>query len=252
MVESYVLGLATEEDRKEFEQLCAKHPELVEARTNFELLIEKKAMENAEKPPVYSKDKIWSAIQHSPAPNTQNIKTMEPTTSRRSSGARLMAAASIVLLLVAAYFIYDFSEKNKKLRKDNEQLVQKTSRTDSVLNKMLEEQEIMRNPNTIVVNMVGTKPAAPSANIYWDTTSANVFMVVKNMPKLASDKQYQLWSLLDGKPTSLGLFDGGQEKVILRMDKAQKADAFAITIEPRGNTGGPHLEDLQTLGKTKL
>jgi hypothetical protein len=36
------------------------------------------------------------------------------------------------------------------------------------------------------------------------------------------------------------------------MDGAQKADAFAITIEDRGNTGGPNLGQLQNMGKTKL
>src|SRR5262249_34843966 len=100
--------------------------------------------------------------------------------------------------------------------------------------------------------MVGIKPNAPAANVYWDTTSSNVFLVVKNMPLLASDKQYQLWALLDKKPSSLGLFDGGNQKIILKMNNTQKADAFAITIEKRGNTGGPDLEQLQTMGKTKL
>jgi hypothetical protein len=36
------------------------------------------------------------------------------------------------------------------------------------------------------------------------------------------------------------------------MKNTQKADAFAITIESRGNTGGPNLEQLQSMGKAKL
>jgi len=40
--------------------------------------------------------------------------------------------------------------------------------------------------------------------------------------------------------------------VMLKMNNTQKADAFAITIENRGNTGGPNLEELQTMGKPKL
>ena len=105
-----------------------------------------------------------------------------------------------------------------------------------------------------VVNMVGTEKApASSANVYWDSTSQNVYLVVKNMPKLASDKQYQLWALIDGQPKDLGLFDVQDEnKLILKMNNTQKADAFAITIETRGNKGGPTLEQLQTMGKTRL
>ena len=112
----------------------------------------------------------------------------------------------------------------------------------------------MGDPNVMVINMVGTQKAAPgSASVYWDSTSANVYLVVKNMPKLPSDKQYQLWALIDKKPLDLGLFDPPQPNgVILKMKNTQKADAFAITIENRGNAGGPNLERLQAMGKAKL
>ena len=114
------------------------------------------------------------------------------------------------------------------------------------------------DPNIAVVNLVGTTPAKATANIYWDSTSADVYLVVKNMPQLPSDKQYQLWSIINGpggqlQPNSLGLFDlGDNKKVILKMSNVKKADAFAITIENRGNTGGPNLEQLQSMGKTRL
>jgi anti-sigma-K factor RskA len=82
-------------------------------------------------------------------------------------------------------------------------------------------------------------------------------MVVKNMPQLPNNKQYQLWSIINGpggqlQPNSLGLFDiGDDKKLILKMPNVKKADAFAITIEDRGNTGGPNLQQLQSMGKTK-
>ena len=51
IVESYVLGLASEEERIEFEQYCAQYPEVLAARTAFELSLENQAMENAIAPP---------------------------------------------------------------------------------------------------------------------------------------------------------------------------------------------------------
>ena len=250
VVESYVLGLLTAQERFEFEQYCEAYPELKAARNAFEIAIEKQAMENAVSPPAFVKEKVLSAIQQKPASNTSKIISMEPTT-RRSSGLRWMAAASIILFLVAGYFAYTFYNQNKELKRTNEEMTDKFNAVDSILN----ERRRLEGENVTVVNMVAMKPNAPSANIYWDTTSSNVYMLVKNMPKLASDKQYQLWSLIDSnglKPTSLGLFDGGQERVIIKMDNAQKADAFAITIEKRGNTGGPDLGQLQNMGKTRL
>ena len=52
IVESYVLGLASDEERKEFEQMCVQYPDVLAARNGFELVLEKKAMENAIIPPV--------------------------------------------------------------------------------------------------------------------------------------------------------------------------------------------------------
>jgi anti-sigma-K factor RskA len=252
IIESYVLGLASAEERIEFEQMCAQYPELVEARNNFELAIEEQARKNASSPPADVKEKIWAAIKKTSLSNTPKIITMEPTT-RRSSGWSWIAAASIILLLVAGYFAFTFYNQTKELKNSNDELKARVNNTDSILNKMVEEQKIMSDPNVTVVSMVGTQKGSPSsANIYWDSTSANVYLVVKNMPKLASDKQYQLWALIDGKPTDLGLFDGGKDKVILKMNNTQKADAFAITIENRGNTGGPNLQQLQSMGKAKL
>lgn len=246
IIENYVLGLASPEERMEFEQLCAQYPELAEARNNFELALEKQVLENASVPPAGVKEKIWSAFQQTPSSKTPKIITMEPTTNR-SSGLRWVAAASIILFLAAGFFAYNFYDKNKKLVNSNKELQARINQKDS----LLDEQKIMSDPNITVISMVGTRPGAPSANVYWDTTSSNVFLVVKNMPKLASDKQYQLWALIEGKPVDLGLFDGGKEKMILKMNNTQKADAFAITIENKGNKGGP-LGQVQSTGKAKL
>ena len=259
IVESYVMGLASEQESKEFEQLCSQYPELVEARTSFELKLEKQAMENAIAPPIGSKEKIWTAIQSRSVTKPTKIINMEPTT-RKSSGTSWVAAASIILLLGAAYFAYDFYSKNKKLQTSNKELQSQVDKLSEEQKWMGEVQKMMSDPNVAVVNLVGTTPAKASANVYWDTagTSPNVYLVVKNMPKLPSDKQYQLWSIINGQdgklqPTSMGLFDVGDDgKVILKMNNTQKADAFAITIENRGNTGGPTLEQLQSMGKPKL
>jgi anti-sigma-K factor RskA len=257
VVESYVLGLLSAQERFEFEQFCETYPELKAARESFELAIEKQAMENALVTPVQVKERVWAAIQQTPASKTSKIISMEPTTTKpRSFG--WLAAAAVILFIVAGYFAYNFYSQNKELKDSNAKLEEKINRTDSLMNKMEEERRMMTDPGVTVVNLVGTTPAKAQANIYWDSTSADVYMVVKNMPKLPNGKQYQLWSIINGpggqlQPNSLGLFDvGDDKKVILKMSNVKKADAFAITIEDKGNTGGPTLEQLQSMGKTKL
>jgi len=246
IIESYVLGLASTEESTEFERLCSQHSELVEARKNFELALEEQAMQSKITPPANLKDRIWTAIRETSATNTPKIITMESRPGRRSSTLGWVAAASIILLLLSVYLAYNFYNQNKELKGSNKDLKEQ-------VDKMAIEREITHDPNNTVVNLVGLKGSPSSANIYWDSTSANVYMIVKNMPQLPTNKQYQLWALIDNKPVDLGLFDAPKDnKVILKMKNTQKADAFAITIENRGNTGGPHLGDLQSLGKAKL
>jgi len=96
IIESYVLGLASPEERAEFEKMCALYPELVNARNSFELAIEKQAFQNSVPPPVGSKEKTWAAIQQLATKNTSKIIRMEPGKSK-SSGLRWFAAASVVL-----------------------------------------------------------------------------------------------------------------------------------------------------------
>ena len=51
IVESYVLGLADEAERAEFERMCATHEEVRAARDAFELSLEKQARSGAVLPP---------------------------------------------------------------------------------------------------------------------------------------------------------------------------------------------------------
>ncbi len=247
IIESYVLGLATDEERAEFELLCRQYPELLAARNEFELSLEMQMLSTAPASPVGVKEKLIQAVAAATKPVQAKVMAMDDDKVKKFSPVRWVAAASVLLLLGATYFAYNFYTENKKLK---ESFYELQARMDS----MEEEQRMMSDPNVAVVSLVGTTPAKASANIYWDTTSSNVFLVVKNMPQLPSDKQYQLWALIDGKPKDLGLFDvkGDQRRVVLKMNNTQKAEAFAITIENRGNTGGPSLDQLQTMGKTNL
>lgn len=246
IIESYVMGLASEPERVEFEQYCAQYPELVAARRKFEEKLEAYASENAVPPPPEVKMKVLEAVI-----NMKNTKTPVRDPVRSIGLLRFVAAASVVLLIGMAYLYYQTRQQNKDLTGANDRLRESLDTTRNILNRIVDEQKVVKDPNTLVVNMVGTQVAPKSsANVYWDSASTNVYLVVKNMPKLPSDQQYQLWALIDNKPKDLGVFDATDEKVILKMKNTQKAQAFAITIEQKGGSPSPTLKKMQSLGKT--
>jgi hypothetical protein len=179
---------------------------------------------------------------------------MENAKSSGNAGwVRFVAAASVILVIVMAAMYYHVSEQNKDLSSTNDRLKERLDTAQSTLDRIVAAQNVVSDPNALVVNMVGTTVAPKSsANIYWDSTNTSVYLVVKNMPKLPSDKQYQLWALIDNKPKDLGVFDASNEKVILKMKNTQKAQAFAITIENKGGSPSPDLKRLQSMGKTMV
>jgi anti-sigma-K factor RskA len=253
IVESYVLGVADDSERKEFEQYCAQYPEVLAARKAFEETLEQHALSNAVQPPGHVKRRFLEAIDEISSINQTKVVTMENSTPVRKSGfLRFLAAASIILLIAAAWLAYSLYSSNKDLKNSNENLQATVNSKDSILNKIVEEQNTKKKSDITVVNMQGTK-AAPhsSASVFWDTASASVYLVLKNMPKLPSEQQYQLWAIIGKTPKSLGVFDIKEENFILQMDNTQKADAFAITIEKKGGNPSPTLEKMQAIGNIK-
>jgi anti-sigma-K factor RskA len=176
---------------------------------------------------------------------------MENSKSPRSIGLlRLVAAAAVILLVGMVVLYYQVSQQNKELASANKALTDRANQDEAAIDKIKGE---VGNPNAIVVNMVGTKIAPKSsANVYWDSTNSKVYLMVKNMPQLASDQQYQLWALIDKKQKSLGVFDATDKNIILEMDSTKKAQAFAITIEKKGGNPTPTLDSLTSIGKTQL
>lgn len=224
IVESYVLGLTSEDEGREFEQMCTKHPEVLAARTAFELALEKQAMENAIAPSLDVRNRIFEEIN-----STGKVVTMQPAIARKTNWFKYAAAASVILLAGSIYWNIMLSNKNKDLQNNYNNSVAELSDIKKDI------QVLQANP-TVKMAAMGGQAASPTsfATVYWDTTSHDVYLMVNNMPKPASDKQYQLWAFLDGQPVDMGLIEITEKPLQLyRLKKAQAAQAFAITLEQK-------------------
>ena len=67
VVEAYALGLATPDEKEEFEQLWPYYPELKVALSDFEYQLELFAIDNEEPPPPGLREKIEAKIRETPA-----------------------------------------------------------------------------------------------------------------------------------------------------------------------------------------
>ena len=71
------------------------------------------------------------------------------------------------------------------------------------------------------------------------------------MPVNDKDHQYQLWALVGGKPIDLGVFDKSPKDTtdMKEMKSIASAEAFAVTLEPRGGSINPTMNEMMVLGK---
>ena len=74
-------------------------------------------------------------------------------------------------------------------------------------------------------------------------------MASMKMPANDAEHQYQLWALVDGKPVDLGVFDmNADDDGMVRMKAIENAQAFAVTLERRGGSSVPTMEQMMVLG----
>ena len=238
IVESYVLGLATEAEQQEFEQMCAAYPEITEARDSFERSLEKTLLQDADSghlaPPAFIKEKLLLQITP-PAAESGTTEDADERPVRRLNPWKWVAAASLFLLAGTGYWAYTTNEKYNDLVEKQAAMESQLQESTAQLQSLQQDAEILRHPMKPVA-LRGTNMAPQAqATVYWDTTGTkDVYMVINNLPQAPSDKQYQLWALLDGKPIDLGVFEVNQKPLVLKMKNVQNAQAFAITLERRG------------------
>jgi hypothetical protein len=108
-------------------------------------------------------------------------------------------------------------------------------------------------------NMMEVKmPAAPNspapnsfATVYWGKKTNEIFLLVQEMPIPAADKQYQLWAMIGGQPVDAGTFDLKNDFTLIKLKKIRNAEAFAVTLENKGGSSSPSMEQMYVYGSMK-
>ncbi|MBI1343923.1 MAG: hypothetical protein GC171_13400 [Terrimonas sp.] len=242
IIESYVLGLASAEEKNEFEQFCRQYPEIREAREAFELLLEKQAMEQAVPPPPDLKQKIWGQINfNAPVGQTAPIGEIPQSPVARMGWLRYAVAACLVLLAGSLYWNLSLQKQNTAIRESLSSVQNDLDAAKNTIAGLEADAKVIQGNNIKMAALKGMPESPQSfATVYWDTTSKDVYLMVNNLPKPASNQQYQLWALLDGQPIDMGLLTITEKPLQLyKMKNARAAQAFAITLEKKGGNPTP-------------
>jgi anti-sigma-K factor RskA len=251
-IESYVLGLASAEEAAELEQLRREHPEVRAAIEAFETSLEQTALRGATAPPVYVKQELFTQLAGEFATER---KAGTVVSMQRRSFARYVAAAAIILLVASAslnlYFYNRFQSANtayQALLTEKTSLMAENQATQAKALDLFESMQMMSDPGMTKISLASTRPNESNlATIFWNTKTRDVYLMPNKMPQAASGKQFQLWAIVDNKPVDAGVIDACTG--LCKMKNIPRASAFAITLEKKGGSATPSLDQMYVLGK---
>jgi anti-sigma-K factor RskA len=273
ILESVVLGFASEQEMQEVLCLSQIYPEIKAELNSIEQTIEKMAVEGAIEPSAELKTVVLEKIALTQQLEAQSLNGTSETAKEPAKVVQMnapdtnapnpwkwMAAASVILLIgVGSLWILAINRANS-LKTQVAELNQEKSENEQVLTAMQLEQDRLNSIQAMVVDhdmrkviLMGT-PKDPKACVHfmWSESSNKGIMVAECITDPPTDMQYQLWAIADGKPVSLGLFD--HEEVMNTTDpfdiSMDNVSAFAITLEKKGGVASPTMENMVVMGST--
>jgi anti-sigma-K factor RskA len=138
------------------------------------------------------------------------------------------------------------AEQQQRLNEQLEQL--------KVFQRLLsEEKEVTQffaKPGARITPLAGTDKSPQAAGkILWNAQEKKAFFYASNLPAPPEGKTYQLWMIAGNKPIDAGIFSVGPAGrgflKVPSLSEADKAQKFAVTLEPAGGvpqpTGDMHL-----------
>lgn len=253
VIESYVLGIADALEAAELEQLSRQYPEIRKAIDDFEAALEKSAMAAASPAPAHVKEQLFASLagEFRQQPETAKVVALP----KASGFARYVAAASIILLVASAtlnvYYYGQFrstSTAYQALLIEKNGILAENQNTQAKVLDMYQSMQLMSDPTFIKVSMPGVKGKENNlTTVFWDTKSKDVYLLTNKLPQAGPDQQYQLWAIVDNKPVDAGVI--GACAGLCKMKNIPKAAMFAITLEKKGGSPTPHLDQLYVAGK---
>ncbi|MFV7235769.1 anti-sigma factor domain-containing protein [Flavobacterium sp. ZB4R12] len=250
ILELYVYGLLSETENEEVNAMAKNNPEINDEIIAIEKAIVALSSSFSPFHSVANYEKIKSKLELKHA----KVIELEPT----RNWSQYIGWAAAILLLVGIGYQYNQLEQTNtqvvnaevvkaKMEKDLNALELKNKASETNL-------AVVRDANNTVVAL-GGQAVAPqsSAKVYWNKETKVVYVDAAGLPEPPEGMVYQVWSLKLNPltPTSIGLLDNFKlnDQKMFAVDNATDAEAFGITLEPKGGSLTPTMEQLYTLGK---
>ena len=256
IVELYVLNSLSPEERNEFERNILFYPEIGTELKKVEKALEDYSIAHSVNPRPVLRSIILEAVLSGEKKSTNKEKG-KVIQMDYSPTYKYLIAASLAALIVstfASWFFY--SRWDEAEQRYTIMLNQKNELAESynIVKANYDESTatlfVMRDEDSkvIVLNATDTMHRY-QARVYWNNRTHQSYIDILSLPTPDSGKQFQLWALVGGKPKDAGVFSS-QDIGLQRLKDVDKADMWAVTLEPKGGSITPTLDQMYLISKS--
>ena len=269
ILELYVLGQLNDQEELEVQEMAARYPAIKQEIEAIENAMERYAVARAVQPTIGLDQRILTSMQIAqptadvPAiPENPGGKVVPMPINYESKIRTLRVAlvACIAFLLVSVIALFSARTQLGHARNEIASLSQQREQYSRTVNYMRQDNADLKkivdmtdDPNWKTIQLAGTTmdPEAKMV-VYWHSSGNHVMVDNSKMHLPSNDKnhQYQLWALVNGKPVDLGVFDIDTEHpgILKAMKDIASAQTFAVTLEQRGGSPSPTMEQMIVAG----
>lgn len=285
ILEEYVLGTVTPQEKQEVECMSHIYPEIKEELLRTESALEEYALKHQATPPPSLKESIFAQMNFDAPAEESNAEdaTEQQTVSQPDAAApaepvrtearvidnafervetqvvtpgwaKLAVAAAVLLAIFAGWSAMQMTD----MKNAGNEAVAKVESMQADMAAMKSQAEynqalatLFRSPTYKHVHLAGLPKSPESAvSAFWNTQTNEVMIDVQSLPAAPQGKQYQLWSIVDGKPLDIGMIDNAFTGKVLKMKNTKAGSAaFAITLEKEGGNPTPTMDEMYVMGK---
>ena len=253
-LELYVLNALPRDEMAQIEAYANDIPDIKREIEEIQATLQLYAQAHHVTPNVLLKNQILDSVNG----NNNSLRNSPDSALSKTLKSPKVNPLSILLKtlpwVVAAALggvVFFFNNKNQQAVKDLEDCKKQNleiSKHQKVIIALQQKLDVITSPGTKTIELKGleTSPNA-KVTVYWNSLREATYVVINNLPKPVADKQYQLWAIVNKKPVDAGVFN--YDMVDVQTMKAfEKAEAFAVTLEPLGGSENPTLEKMVVLG----
>jgi hypothetical protein len=204
-------------------------------------------------------DRVAPIIPTATAEDTNKIEETARVVNMQTKSGRTswLAAASVVLMVVSigtAVYLYNRTSNTQNqlaaVQTELNTVQQVNQQQQQQLQSYAQSLAVIQDPAVKKMELKAIPgKTSGSVQLFWHTNTHEVFVGNMSLPPVPNGKQYQLWAIVKGVPVDAGMLNE-REKAMQKMKAFQEADAFAITLENKGGSSSPSMDQMFVMSKT--